>query len=62
VTSTGFTLLVDPDGGRALMIGLFASEDDLRSSEPALKQMSPPQDLGSRTATEVYEVGAEIRM
>ncbi|MBA3746377.1 MAG: hypothetical protein H0W96_02660 [Solirubrobacterales bacterium] len=62
VKSTGFTMLVDPDGGRALMIGLFASEDDLRESESVLEQMHPPEGLGSRTAIEIYEVAAEIRM
>ena len=40
--STGLTMLVDPEGGRVLMIGLFASEADLRDSEEVLKQMSPP--------------------
>jgi len=44
------------------MIGLFASEDDLRDSEPVLKQMNPPEGLGSRTTTDVYEVAAEVRM
>jgi hypothetical protein len=62
VKSTGLTVLVDPDGGRVLMIGLFVSADDLRESEPALKQMNPPDGLGTRTATDIYEVGAEVRM
>jgi hypothetical protein len=62
VKSTGFTMLVDPEGGRVLMIGLFASDDDLQASEPALKQMNPPEGLGSRAATEVYEVAVEVRM
>jgi hypothetical protein len=60
--STGFTMLVDPEGSRVLMIGLFANEDDLRDSEPVLKQMNPPQGLGNRTATNIYEVAAEARM
>ena len=62
VKSTGLTMLVDAEGGRALMIGLFGSEADLRQSEPALKQMNPPAGLGSRTATHVFEVAVEIRM
>jgi hypothetical protein len=62
VTSTGFTMLVDPEGGRVVMIGLFASEDDLRSSDPALKQMNPPEGLGTRNSTDVFEVAAEVRM
>lgn len=44
------------------MIGLFASEEDLRDSESVLKQMNPPEGLGSRTATDVYEVATEIRL
>jgi hypothetical protein len=62
VKSTGLTMLVDPDGGRVMMIGLFASENDLRASEAALKQMNPPEGLGTRTATEIFEVAAEVRM
>jgi hypothetical protein len=60
--STGFTMLADPDGGRVLMIGLFASEQDLRDSESVLKEMNPPEGLGRRTATEIYQVGADVRM
>jgi hypothetical protein len=62
VKSTGITMLVDPDEGRVMMIGLFANEDDLHQSEAALKQMNPPEGMGSRTGTDVYEVGAEARM
>jgi hypothetical protein len=62
VKSTGLTMLVDPDGARVLMIGMFASEDDLRESEAALKEMNPPDGLGNRTSTEILEVAAEVRM
>jgi hypothetical protein len=62
VKSTGITMLVDPDGGRVMMIGLFATEDDLHESEAALKQMNPPEGLGSRAGVDVYEVAAEARM
>ncbi|MEA2157080.1 MAG: hypothetical protein QOE11_3220 [Solirubrobacteraceae bacterium] len=62
VKSTGFTMLADAEGGRVLMIGLFASEDDLHDSEAALKEMNPPDGLGSRTTTEVYEVVSDVRM
>lgn len=60
--SNGFTMLIDPDGGRMLMIGMFASEEDLRESEPVLKQMDPPVGIGTRTAVDVYEVAAEARI
>ena len=62
VKSTGLTVLADAEGGRLLMIGLFASEDDLRESEEALKQMDPPEGLGNRTAVDIYEVATEVRM
>ena len=62
VKSTGLTVLTDPDRGRVVMIGLFATEDDLQESEAALKQMNPPKGLGTRGPIEVYEVAAEVRM
>ena len=60
--SNGITMLIDPDGGRVLMIGMFASEEDLRDSEPVLKQMDPPDGIGTKTAVDIYEVAAEARM
>jgi len=62
VKSTGLTMLADPAGGRVLMIGLFASEADLRDSEPALKEMNPPDGVGTRSAVEVYDVVADVRL
>lgn len=62
VKSTGLTMLIDPDGGRVMMIGLFATEADLQESEAALKEMNPPDGLGSRSGTDVYEVATEVRM
>jgi len=62
VKSNGLTVLVDPDGGRVMMIGLFASEENLRASESALEEMSPPEGAGKRTSVDVYQVGADIRM
>jgi hypothetical protein len=62
VKSNGLTVLVDPDGGRVMMIGLFASEEDLRASEAALEEMSSPEGTGKRASVDVYEVGADVRM
>ncbi len=62
VKSSGLTVLIDPDGGRVMMIGLFASEEDLRASESALEEMSPPDGTGKRTSVDVYQVGADVRM
>jgi hypothetical protein len=62
VKSSGLTVLIDLEGGRVMFIGLFANEDDLRASEAALEQMSPPEGAGSRSSVDVYEVGADVRM
>jgi hypothetical protein len=62
VKSNGLTMLVDPDGGRVIFVGLFATEEDLRASESALEETSPPEGMGSRAAVDVYEVGADVRM
>jgi hypothetical protein len=45
-----------------MFIGLFASETDLRASEAALEEMSPPEGSGKRSSVDVYEVAAEVRM
>ena len=62
VKSTGFTMLADPAGGRVVMIGLFATDDDLQQSEAALKEMNPPEGLGTRGPIDIYEVVADVRM
>ncbi|MBA3327768.1 MAG: hypothetical protein H0T43_05660 [Solirubrobacterales bacterium] len=63
VPSKGFTLLIDPDGGRALAIGLFETEEDLRKGDEVLNTMSPPGDgMGRRAAVDVYEVALDIRL
>jgi hypothetical protein len=62
VKSAGLTMLVDPDGGRVMMIGFYASAEDLAESEAALKEMNPPEGMGDRTGTDVYEVAVEVRM
>jgi hypothetical protein len=62
VKSNGVTMLADPESGRMMVIGLFASEDDLRDSEAALQAMDLPEGMGSRAGVEVYEVVADVRM
>lgn len=62
VPSVGFTLLVDPEGGRALAIGLFKTEDDLRAGDAVLNEMSPPgEGMGQRASVGVYEVAVDVR-
>jgi len=62
IKSTGVTMLIDPDGGRVLFIGLFATEDDPRSSEATLEAMDPPEGMGTRSSLDIYEVAAEARL
>jgi len=62
VPFVGFTLLVDPEGGRALAIGLFKTEDDLRAGDAVLNEMSPPgEGMGQRASVGVYEVAVDVR-
>ena len=42
VPAKGFLLLIDPEGGRGLAIGLFETEDDLRQGDETLNAMNPP--------------------
>ena len=62
VKSHGLTFLVDPDGGRAMFVGLFANESDLRESAAVLEEMSPPEGVGQRSSVDVWEVAADVRM
>jgi hypothetical protein len=63
VPSVGFTMLTDADNGRVLMIGLFETEEDLRTGDAVLNEMSPPNEgMGTRGPVNVYEVALDIRM
>ncbi|HEY7042320.1 MAG TPA: hypothetical protein VH419_01490 [Nocardioidaceae bacterium] len=62
VKSIGMTFLVDPDGGRAMFVGIFENEADLNDSTATLEAMSPPEGMGQRASVDVYEVGADVRM
>jgi hypothetical protein len=63
VPAVGYLMLIDPESGRSLGIGLFETEEDLRKGDAALNEMSPSgPDVGTRTSVEIYEVGADLRM
>jgi hypothetical protein len=62
IRSNGLTMLIAPEQGRVLFIGMFANEDDLKASEAALEDMTPPEGTGNRSSVEIYEVGADVRM
>jgi hypothetical protein len=61
VPATGFLMLIDPDAGKGLAVVLFETEEDMRTGDAALSQMSPAPGAGERTSVEFYEVGAEVR-
>ena len=62
VPSVGFTLLIDPDNGRAIGIGLFETEEDYNKGHETLEGMSPPgEGFGKRVSVEKYEVAAQLR-
>jgi len=62
VPAKGLLLLSDPDGGRAISISLFETEDDRRKGDETLNAMSPPgKGMGRRAAIEMYEVAVDLR-
>jgi hypothetical protein len=57
-----FLLLTDKDGGRALAVMLFETEDDYNQGDQTLNSMDPPgPGMGRRVAVEKYEVGAQLK-
>ena len=62
VPSSGIMVLGDPQNSRGLVIGLFDTEDDLRTGDAALRAMDrPPQATGDISSVEFYEVTVERR-
>lgn len=64
VPGKGFLLLIDPDNGRSLAIGLFDTEEDLRTGDAALNAMNPDlgEGDGKRTSVEFYEVAIDVKV
>jgi hypothetical protein len=63
VPSSGFTLLIDPDNGRAIAVGLFETEEDYKKGDETLNSMSPPDDgMGRRASVDKYEVALDVRV
>jgi len=64
VPASGFLMLIDPDSGRSLAVGLFETEDDLRAGDEALNAMNPEpgDDVGRRVSVETYEVAGDVRL
>ena len=54
-------VLQDPEGGRAMSITLFESEEDYRQGDATLNSMSPPGDgMGERVSVDKYELAIEL--
>jgi hypothetical protein len=61
VPATRFMLLLDRSSGTSLGISFFESEEDMRTGDRALNEMSPPADAtGRRASVEFYEVAVEL--
>lgn len=62
VPSSGILVLSDAEKGRNVVIGLFDSEEDLRTGDAALRAMDrPPNAAGEISSIEFYEVTADRR-
>jgi len=54
-------ILHDLEGGRAMSITLFESEEDYRQGDETLNSMSPPGDgMGQRVGVDKYELAIEL--
>jgi hypothetical protein len=63
VPSSGIMVLSDTENGRSLVIGLFDTEEDLRTGDAALKTMDrPPEATGDISSIEFYEVTVDRRL
>src|SRR4051794_6381466 len=59
----GLWLLHDLEGGRAMAITLFETEEDYRQGDETLNSMDPPgEGMGRRVAVDKYEVAAELEV
>jgi hypothetical protein len=63
VPAKEFLLLTDKEGGRALGVMLFETDDDYNQGDQTLNDMSPPgEGMGRRVAVEKYEVAARLEV
>jgi hypothetical protein len=63
VPSSGIIVLNDLEEGRSLVIGLFDTEEDLRTGDEALKAMDRPEgSAGDVSSIEFYEVAVDRRV
>jgi hypothetical protein len=58
-TVSRFVELVDRSSGTSLGIAFCETEEDVRRADAALNEMSPPDNVGKRTAVEIFEVALD---
>ena len=58
-----FLLLHDLEGGKAIAITLFETEEDYRQGDETLNSMSPPgEGMGQRVGVDKYEVAVQLEV
>lgn len=61
VPAKGLLLLQDLEGGRAMAISFFETEEDYREGDETLNSMNPPGGgMGQRVAVDKYSVAVEL--
>jgi hypothetical protein len=61
VPATALLMLFDSDSGTSMAITLFDTEEDLRTGDATLNDMSPDGEIGHRVSVEIFEVGVDVR-
>jgi hypothetical protein len=62
VNGKSFRILISPEEGKTLAIGLFETEADMKQAHEVLEAMEPPipGGLGKRTSVVMYEVALDV--
>ena len=61
VTSSGIQMMLDRDQRTAVVIQMFDSEDDMKSSEAALDGMDASETPGTRASVDRGEVKLDLK-
>ena len=62
VPATGLTALYDYEAGKCIAITFFETEEDMRTSDAALKEMDNPRpEAGTLASVDFYEAPVDIR-
>lgn len=55
-----FLFLTDKENGTVVAIGFFDTEEDMRTGDAVLNDMSPPEEMGARSSVDLTEVEIEV--